>query len=107
MPKCRGCEVSGKTCEGYSFERKSEDKYWDVCFCSHTAQVHPENFKSATKVATAEPISVKAPTKKVAVSKVETTLTPAVARAKLKAAGHQVGQRGRLSPAQLALAATL
>lgn len=121
---CRGVRQSGNCgCDGYAYERMLGA--YETCFCGHAKGTHitakvengstvnPEP-ESTTKVVAGTSKASTSRTKSVPRklvqprdSKVPTSMTPAEARAKLKAAGHQVGARGRLSPAQLALAATL
>jgi hypothetical protein len=121
---CRGVRSTGNCgCEGYAYERTAGA--YEECFCGHAKGTHifgevkNDNTVNPEPEGTTEVVAgtskgkarrtESVPRKLVQPrdSKVSAVLTPAEARAKLKAAGHPVGQRGRLSPAQLALAATL
>lgn len=115
---CLGVKSTGKCgCEEYVFERVAGA--YEECFCSHVKGTHIFETAKTPTIIDEDKTEVLLPPKntprrephrprKVApISKVETGLTPAEARAKLRAAGHQVGARGRLKPEQMALAATL
>ena len=105
------------SCSGYKCTCKGpfdviKGKVFDICGCSHTVQTHKGKQWSAPKSGGYTPVyddspKPAPPKSKGAVSVSKTVLTPAEARAKLKAAGIPVGERGRLSPAQMTQAARL
>lgn len=105
---CRGVRQAGNCgCDGYAYERMLGA--YETCFCGHAKGTHIlGEVKAKVDPITTDHIPlIEKKSNKVSISTPSVTLTPAEARAKLRAAGHQVGQRGRLSPDQMALAATL
>jgi hypothetical protein len=79
--------------------------------CRHTEQIHIREIPRKPVVQGTVKYTAKkkylGSEPKMGISKPETVLTPKEARARLRAAGIEVGSRGRLSPEQMTKAATL
>lgn len=115
MPKCHGYKCNCRAEHGVT-----KGKVFDICGCGHTAphkgEVSARQTRNQEELEELPREEKPAPRKRKAriagrkgakVSASKTGLTPAEARAKLRAAGIPVGERGRLSPEQMAQAAKL
>ena len=117
MPKCHGYKCN---CTSERIAIKGGASRADICECNHAIphkggvsarqtrnQEELEELPREEKPASRKRKARKVGRKGAKVSASKTGLTPAEARAKLRAAGIPVGQRGRLSPEQMAQAVKL